>query len=86
MVSFAFMFQKSDAGKGVDNVQERTGGAETSGKDRTVPMTMLKRIGSTTYEVAVYFSQTSKETVNDKITRLIQNEASGEKTGEQRKC
>ena len=39
------------------------------------PVTMLKRIGSTTYEVAVHFSATSKETMNDKISRLIKNEA-----------
>lgn len=47
------------------------------------PVTMLKRIGSTTYEVSVHFSQTSKETVNDKITRLIKNEtASGKAAGQ----
>jgi hypothetical protein len=34
---------------------------------------MQKRIGSTTYEVAVHFSQTSKETLDDKIMRLIRN-------------
>lgn len=66
-------------------MRERTAGAETSGKGRTAPMTMLKRIGSTTYEVTVYLSLTSKETVNDKITRLIQNEAA-EEAGECRKC
>ena len=41
------------------------------------PVTMLKRIGSTTYEVAIHFSATSKETVTDKIARLIKNEAAG---------
>ena len=39
------------------------------------PVTMLKRIGGTTYQVSVHFSKTSKETISDKITRLIQNEA-----------
>jgi L-lactate utilization protein LutC len=39
------------------------------------PTIMLKRIGSTTYEVSVYFSNTSKETMNDKISRLIRNES-----------
>ncbi len=33
-----------------------------------------KRIGSTTYRVSVHFSKTSRETVNDKILRLIKNE------------
>jgi len=43
-------------------------------EDQARPVIMLKRIGSTTYEVSVHFSQTSKETVNDKIARLIKNE------------
>jgi len=32
-----------------------------------------KRIGSTDYEVNVYFSRTSRETMNDKVKRLIKN-------------
>ena len=38
-------------------------------------MRLTKRIGNTTYKVSVHFSGTSKETVNDKIFRLIQNDA-----------
>ena len=38
------------------------------------PVIMLKRIRGTTYQVTVHFSKTSTETINDKITRLIQNE------------
>ncbi len=34
-----------------------------------------RKIGSTTYEVYINFSNTSKENMNDKIIRLIQNEA-----------
>ena len=33
-----------------------------------------KRIGFTTFEVTVYPSNTSKETINDKILRLIRND------------
>jgi hypothetical protein len=33
-----------------------------------------KRIGSTTYTVSVHFSQTSKETAEDKLLRLIESE------------
>lgn len=47
------------------------------------PVTMLKRIGSTTYEVAIHFSATSKETVNDKIARLIKNEAVDRKAADE---
>lgn len=39
------------------------------------PMRLTKRIGQTTYKVNVYFSQTSKETMSDKIIRRIENEA-----------
>ena len=38
---------------------------------------LTRRIGSTTYRVSVHFSGTSRETIGDKILRLIQNEASG---------
>lgn len=34
-----------------------------------------KRIGSTNYRVSVHFSKTSRETINDKILRLVKNEA-----------
>ena len=35
---------------------------------------ILKRIGSTMYKVNVYSSQTSKETVGEKIMRIIRND------------
>ena len=38
------------------------------------PRVFTKRIGSTTYRVSVHFSKTSRETMNDKILRLIKNE------------
>ena len=39
------------------------------------PVNLLKRIGSTTYEVVVCFSKTSTETMSDKLLRLIEREA-----------
>ena len=33
-----------------------------------------KRLGSTNYRVSVHFSKTSRETMNDKILRLVKNE------------
>jgi len=39
-----------------------------------VPCKFSKRIGSTTYVVAVHFSRTSKETMQDKVLRLIESE------------
>ena len=41
----------------------------------TKPPDIVKRIGNTTYMINVYFSTTSKETMNDKIMRLIKNDA-----------
>lgn len=35
-----------------------------------------KKIGRTTYEVSMYFSESSKESLEDKINRLIQNDCS----------
>ncbi len=36
--------------------------------------TLEKRIGQTTYEVHICFSEQSKESMNDKICRLIKNQ------------
>jgi hypothetical protein len=48
---------------------------QKSGKADNKPMRLTKRIGQTTYMVNVHFSDTSKETMSDKIVRLIQSEA-----------
>ena len=41
-----------------------------------------KRIGSTTFQVAVHFNPSAKETAQDKILRLIRNEAAMGEYGE----
>ena len=38
------------------------------------PVKLQKRIGSTLYEVSIRFSATSKETMQDKLLRLIERE------------
>ena len=38
------------------------------------PVTLLKRIGSTTVEVTVHFSNTENETLEDKLLRLMERE------------
>ena len=43
------------------------------------PYRFTKRHGSIVYEVAIHFNQDAKETMNDKIMRLIRNEARNEK-------
>jgi hypothetical protein len=37
---------------------------------------IVKRIGKTTYHVKVFFSKTSKESMTDKILRMLRNEVS----------
>jgi hypothetical protein len=38
------------------------------------PPLFQKRIGSTTYRITVHFSQTSRETAEDKLIRLMERE------------
>jgi hypothetical protein len=38
--------------------------------------TFIKKVGGTTYRVNVHFSKTSKETLTDKMLRLIKREVS----------
>ena len=51
------------------------GVAENPVAGQAQPHKILKRIGSTNYEVSIHFSQTSKETVEDKLLRLMLRDA-----------
>ena len=56
----------------------------TVNKIKTTPLEpyrLKKRLGSTVYEVNVYFNPDAKETMNDKIIRLIRNEILSGKAG-----
>ena len=46
----------------------------TTTATKTEQADFVKRIGKTTYKVNVHFSTTSKETVSDKIIRMLRNE------------
>lgn len=51
--------------------------AKTKATALTTPQTkrtLEKRIGHTTYEVHICFNEQSKESMNDKICRLIKNQ------------
>ena len=51
--------------------------AKTKATAPTTPQskrTLEKRIGHTTYEVHICFNEQSKESLNDKICRLIKNQ------------
>ena len=44
--------------------------------DKTQDNCIIRCIGSTNYKVRVFFSETERETMEDKILRMIQNEVS----------
>jgi hypothetical protein len=46
----------------------------TTATAKTEQPDFVKRIGKTTYKVNVHFSTTSKETMSDKIIRMLRNE------------
>jgi hypothetical protein len=39
--------------------------------------TITRRIGNTNYKINIHFSETSRETMDEKVLRLIKNEAYG---------
>jgi hypothetical protein len=47
---------------------------EKETRERTESFILRSNIRSTAYEVVVHFSRTSRETLTDKIRRLIRNE------------
>jgi hypothetical protein len=52
--------------------------AKTARDAEREPLTLRKRVGSTTYVVSVRFSRTSRETLQDKLLRLIEREVRNE--------
>ena len=51
----------------------------TTATPRAEQPDFVKRIGKTTYKVNVHFSTTSKETMSDKIIRMLRNEVKNQK-------
>jgi hypothetical protein len=59
------------------NQQTQNPGAVTTRDDNNAaaePIILRKRIGSVTFEVAVQYSATSRETMTDKLLRLMERE------------
>ena len=55
----------------MENKENRTR-ADTP--DNATDNSIVKRIGNTTFDIHVHFSEKSRETFTDKVIRLIQNE------------
>jgi hypothetical protein len=51
------------------------GEAGTRGGAHPAPLKIRRRIGSTAYEVSVYFKASGGETMDDKILRLVRGAA-----------
>ena len=49
---------------------------EPLNRDKHTSPALVKRIGKITYVVKIHFSETSHETMSDKIKRMLRNEAS----------
>jgi len=47
-----------------------------AGTEKPEQPDLVKRIGGTTYHVKVHFNPNSKETMQDKIMRMLRNEVS----------
>ncbi len=47
------------------------------------PYRFIKRLGSTTFHVSVRFSETSRETGDDKLARIIRNDMALRKAANQ---
>ena len=60
----------------MNNEQTSTTAADTTPITREDAPALVKKIGNTTYEVSFHFSTTSKETMSDKIKRLIKRDMS----------
>ncbi len=52
----------------------QTADAATTSRAPEDAPAMVKKIGKTTYKVHVHFSNTSTETMSDKIKRMLKNE------------
>ena len=61
--------------RGKDNYMNS--GKTTTTTDEKTP-TITRKIGNTTFDIHVHFSETSKETFTDKVLRLIKNDAHAE--------
>jgi hypothetical protein len=57
------------------NSAKAASAAKTAVSDEREPIMLKQRIGSADYIIAVRFSQSGKETLEDKILRLIESEA-----------
>jgi hypothetical protein len=58
----------------MQDIDSNTAAEDDSASADTEPIVLRKKIDRTTYEVNIYFSKTSTETMGDKLARIIGNE------------
>ena len=66
------IFKKTKYTKGA-NTMQKTPTCKVTNQEGAPPR-FTQRIGSTVYEASIHFSETSKETVEDKILRMLKSE------------
>jgi len=56
------------------NAASAASAVTTAATGEREPVTFESKIGSTVYQISVHFNPTAKETIEDKILRLIERE------------
>jgi sorbitol-specific phosphotransferase system component IIBC len=57
--------------------EQRMKKTDTTKKRQEKHKGFIKKIGNTTYDVSFHYSRQSRESMNDKIIRLIENDMQG---------
>ena len=68
------MTRRICARKGYDYMNTIDAAAASPIANNSRTPVLIRKIGNKTFEVSVHFSETSKETLTDKIMRLVQND------------
>ena len=70
-----FFFCQNQKGEPMHEITQTATKTTTAPK----PQTVKRKIGKTTYELSLHFSQTSIERMSDKVMRLLENDLSVKK-------
>ena len=58
----------------MNNTIDNTKATPNNGEQKAPQSKITQKLGNTTYDVHIHFSKTSKETMTDKVMRLISND------------
>jgi len=69
--------------RGKETIMNTDKATTTTRKANGKAPTITRKIGNTTFDIHVHFSETSKETFTDKVLRLIKNDAHADNSQKQ---